>query len=176
MKLTKRNRIIITLIITLLVWGHVIWDYFHGGIPVHYLFMDENMPPMPDWLGAIILPFYSWVALGQIHKRVDAPEPKDSYLTVFLRFLLALGVALTIAICFENGIEIPGYVLLSIFVFAFFFPLYRAEFVMGWVLGLSYTFGAIIPMLFGLVFAGLFFVLYTIGQAVIGVFKTDPSP
>ena len=175
MKLSLNLRLLITIIVTLLVWSHILWDYFHGGIPVHHLFMDENMPPLPNWLGGFILPFFTWVALYRIHKRVDAPDAKDTFHLAIGRFFVALLVAVGISVCFENGIEIPGYILYSIFVLAFIFPLYRAEYILGWVLGCSYTFGAMIPMMFGIVLAGVFFVLYKIGRAIAMVFKSKKA-
>lgn len=167
MKLDLRLRIIITALVTLLVWVHVLWDYFHDGIPVHYLFMDKNMPPFPNWLGAIILPFFCWIILGRIAKRINMTNENHNMKLVFMRFLSALTVSLAISICFENGVEIPGYVLLSIFALAFFFPLYKSEFLLGWVLGTSYTFGAMIPMLFAVVLAGVFFLFYQIKKVVV---------
>ncbi|WP_343485941.1 hypothetical protein [Allomuricauda sp. d1] len=175
MKLTKRNRLIITLVITVLVWAHVLWDYTHGGIPVHYLFMNENMPPFPNWLGAIILPFFTWVLLYRIHKRVDAPDAKDTFRLAISRFFTALVVAGSIAICFELGIEIPGFVLLGILGLGVALPLYKSEFLLGWVLGLSYTFGAMIPMLFAIVLAGVLFLFYKLGRAVVGLFKAKKA-
>ncbi len=169
MQLTKKNRIIITAIVTVLVWTHVLWDYIHGGIPVHYLFRNENMPPFPNWLGAIILPFFTWGLLYRIQKRVDDPNHKDTFKVAFGRFLLALLVSGCIAICFELGIEIPGFVLLGILGLGFFFPLYKSEFLLGWVLALSYSFGAIIPMLFAVVLGGVLFVFYQFVRLLIKV-------
>ncbi|UJH67741.1 hypothetical protein [Allomuricauda sp. SCSIO 65647] len=175
MKLSRNLRFLITVCVTLLVWGHVLWDHFHGGIPVHYLFMDKNMPPFPNWLGGIILPFFTWIALYRIHKRVDAPDSKNTLRLAVGRFLAALLVAASISVCFENGIEIPNYILYSIFVLAFIFPLYKSEYVLGWVLGSSYSFGAMIPMLFGIVLAGVFFVFYKVGRALIKLFSAKKS-
>lgn len=171
MKLTVRLRIIITVIIVLLVWSHVIWDYFHGGIPTHYLFQDASMPGIPNWLGAILLPFFTWFLLGRIRRRVNIPNSKESLGKVGLRFLAAALVAIAISVCFTLGIEIPGYVLLSIFVLAFFFPLFNSEYVLGWVMGSAFTFGAVIPMGFGSLFALVCFVLYKIASAVRGFLK-----
>lgn len=171
MKLTKQNRILFILIITLLVWGHVLWDYFHGGIPVHYLFMNESMPPMPNWLGAIILPFFTWFLLRRIQKRTNVLNSSESLSKVLMRFLIAAVVATGISVCFTMGIEIPGFILLSILGLGLFFPLYKSEFLLGWVLGSSYTFGAIIPMLMGSLFALGCFLLYIVGKFVKGLFS-----
>lgn len=175
MKLSRNLRILITILVTLLVWGHILWDHFHGGIPVHYLLMDKNMPSFPNWLGGIILPFFTWIALYRIHKRVDAPNSKDTLRLAIGRFSAALLVAVSISVCFENGIEIPSYILYSIFILAFIFPLYKSEYLLGWVLGASYTFGAIIPMGFGIILAGVFFVFYKGARAIVRIFKSEKA-
>lgn len=165
-KLTLKNRLLFTLLVTLLVWGHVIWDYFHGGVPTHYLFHDKDMPGIPNWVGAIILPFFTWFLLYRIQKRSDAADPNPGLKLIGLRFLMAALVAIGIAVCFTLGIEIPGFILLSILGLGLFFPLYYSEFLLGWVLGSAFTFGAVIPMGFGSLFALVCFLLFLIGSIV----------
>ena len=175
MKLTLRLRILITGIVTLLVWSHVAWDYFHGGVPTHYLLLDDRLPGIPNWWGAAILPFFTWFMLYRIHKRIDGREllvTSESLRNVVLRFLAAVLVAVSIAVCFMNGIEVIDYIMGSLFVLALFFPLYKSEYILGWVLGASFTFGAIIPMGFGCLLALIFFIFYQLGKTIIGFFRS----
>ena len=162
--LTLKTRIAITHLVTVLIWAHVLWDYFHGGIPTHYLFHNKNMPGIPNWIGAIILPFFTWMLLYRMQKRLDKPNTTEIKRKLFLRFIAAAIVAIGISICFSLGIEIPGFVLLSILGLGFVFPLYYAEFLLGWVLGSAFTFGALIPIGFGSIFVLICFILYQIGR------------
>jgi hypothetical protein len=41
--------------------------------------------------------------------------------------------------------------LVGLLVFAFFFPIYRAECLLGFVLGMTYTFGGVLPIIIGTV-------------------------
>ena len=173
-KLTKNHRIQITLLVTLLVWGHVLWDHLHGGIPTHYLFHSKDMPGIPNWIGALILPFFTWFLLYKIQKRINKVDAPDSLPKVVLRFLAAALVAITIAFCFMNGIEIPTFVLLSVLGLGLFFPLYYSEFLLGWVLGSAFTFGAVIPMGFGSIFALVCYGLYILGRFVLRRLKGTP--
>ena len=59
-QLSQHLRILITAVVTVLVWGHVAWDYAHEGIPVHHIFHSAAMPGMPNWWGAIVLPFFTY--------------------------------------------------------------------------------------------------------------------
>ncbi len=163
MKLPLKLRIVITAFITLLVWGHITWDFFHGGIPTHYLLHDDNLPGIPNWLGGLALPFFTWFLLYRIHKRIDKPEmpvTSERLRSVISRFLLAMGISIAISIFFTFEIDVIDYIMLTIFVLAFIFPLYKSEYLLGWVIGSTFTFGAIIPIGFGSIFALIFFILY----------------
>ncbi len=172
-KLSLRLRIIITAIVTLLVWGHIIWDHFHGGIPTHYLLHDKDMPGIPNWLGALILPFFTWFLLSRIHKRIDKEGSSESLGTVLLRFVAALLVGISMSVFFTLGIDVIDYILLSLFALAFVIPLYKAEYLLGYVLGSAFSFGAIIPMGFGSLLALVFFICYKISRGIIGLFKNQ---
>lgn len=159
---TKQHRLLLTLLITLLVWGHVIWDHFHGGIPTHYLFHDENMPGIPNWAGAIVLPFFAWFLLGRIQKRLDASDSGDTVKKMAIRFFAGLLFAIAISICFLNDIMVVDYLMGAVFLLAFIYPLYKSEYLLGWVIGAAYTFGAIIPIGFGSLLCLLFFLIYSV--------------
>ncbi len=169
--LNQKNRILITLLVTLLIWVHLAWDYFHGGIPTHYILHDDSLPGIPNWLGGIILPFFTYFLLYRIHKRLNTENINESLKKVGLRFFIAALLSTIISICFLNGIDIIDYIMGSILILAFVFPLYKSEFLLGWVIGSALTFGAIIPIAFGSMLCLLFFVLYKMGKGVVGLFK-----
>ncbi|MEM9361788.1 MAG: hypothetical protein AAGA43_04085 [Bacteroidota bacterium] len=166
MTFSKNNRILITLLVTTLALIHILWDHFNGGIPVHYLLHDKSLPGIPNWLGALVLPFFTWLLLYRIGKRVNSTNSKDNLKLVALRFLAALIVSIIIAFCFTHDIALIDYIMLAIFVLAFIFPFYKSEFLLGWVLGSAFTFGAAIPMGFGSLFALVCFIFYHIGRFI----------
>ena len=171
MKLSGNRRILITGIVTLLVWGHILWDYFHGGIPTHYVLHDKDLPGIPNWWGGIILPIFTWFLLYRIHKRIDAVGNRESLRVIALRFLAGLAFAITISVCFLNDIDVVDYLMGLLFLLAFIFPLYKSEYLLGWVIGAAYTFGAIIPMGFGSMLCLLFFLFYKGTRLLIGAFN-----
>jgi len=177
MKLSLRLRIIITAFVTLLVWGHIGWDHLDGGIPTHYLLHDDNLPGIPNWLGGIVFPFFIWFLLYRIHKRIDAGEDiaSESLRAVVIRFLLAMGVAIAISVFFTLEIGLIDYIMPAIFVLAFIFPLYKSEYLLGWVVGSAFTFGAIIPIGFGSLFALVFFVVYKATRAILNFFRAKKT-
>ena len=60
----------------------------------------------------------------------------------------------------------------ALFILAFFKPLYKSEYLLGFVLGATFTFGGMIPMGFGSVLALLFFMFYTIGRILLGLLRS----
>ena len=167
----KQHRLLLTLFISILVWGHVIWDHFHGGIPTHYLFHNENMPGIPNWVGAIVLPFFAWFLLGRIQKRLNVSDSGDTVKKIVMRSFAGLLFAIAISICFLNDIMIVDYLMGAVFLLAFIFPLYKSEYLLGWVIGAAYTFGAIIPIGFGSLLALIFFLLFLFGKWVRTIFQ-----
>lgn len=175
MKLPLRLRVLITSTVTFLVWGHIAWDHFHGGIPTHYLLHDDSLPGIPNWLGAIVLPFFTWFLLYRIHTRIDLPDipnVSESINKVYFRFIAAFLVSVSIAIFFTLEIDIIDYLMGCIFILAFFLPLYKSEYLLGWVLGSAFTFGAIIPIGFGSIFALILFIFYKVSRVVLGLFQS----
>jgi hypothetical protein len=174
MKLPINLRIGITAIFTFLVWGHILWDFFHGGIPTHYLLHDDNLPGIPNWLGGIVFPLFTWFMLYRIHKRIDieVDVASESLRAVMMRFLLAMGVAIAISVFFSLEIGLIEYIMPTIFVLAFVFPLYKSEHLLGWVIGSTFTFGAIIPMGFGSLFVLVFYIAYKVTMGILGYFRT----
>ncbi|MEP3210415.1 MAG: hypothetical protein ABJN95_14540 [Maribacter sp.] len=172
MKLPLPLRVGITAVVTLMVWAHIGWDYFHEGIPTHYLLHDKDLPGIPNWLGGLVLPFFTWFLLYRIHKRIDeSKSSSESLQLVILRFLLAMGVAIALSVFYTLDISLIDYIMPTIFILAFIFPLYKSEYLLGWVLGSSFTFGAIIPIGFGSLFALVFFMFYRVPRGVFNYFK-----
>jgi hypothetical protein len=175
MKLPLKLRLVLTAVVTLLVWSHILWDYFHGGIPTHYLLHNSDLPGIPNWLGGVILPFFTWFLLYRIHKRIDIAGrsvASESLRNAMFRFLAGILFAVTISVCFMNGIDVIDYIMGCIFILAFFFPLYKSEYLLGWVLGAAFTFGAIIPMGFGSLLALVFFLFYQLAKTIAGIFRS----
>lgn len=177
-KISLRLRLGITVVVTFLIWGQLAWDYFHGGIPTHYLLHDGDLPGITNWWGAIVLPFFTWFLLYRIHKRIDGPNmpvASESLRIIILRFFAAAFVAIAISIFFMNSIDVIDYIMGCLFVLAFFFPLYKSEYLLGWVLGSAFIFGAIIPISFSSIIALVFFLFYKILRVIINYFQSKKT-
>ncbi|MFT6933958.1 MAG: hypothetical protein ACJAUQ_000337 [Maribacter sp.] len=171
-QLTQKRRLLITVVITLVLGAHIGWDYFHGGIPTHYILHSKDMPGIPNWWGAFVLPVFTYFLLFRISKRLNEPDKKESLKLICLRLLTGLLFAIIISVTFLNGIEVNDYLIGLIFILSFMFPLFKSEYLFGWVLGAAFAFGAIIPILFGSILCLIFFIIYQLVRVIKKVIKT----
>jgi hypothetical protein len=162
-KLTLKKRLIFTGIVTILIWGHLAWDYFHGGVPTHHMLHRGDLPGISNWWGGIVLPLFTWFLLYLIQKRMSVSDKSNSnsdLIHFVYRFLGALLFGIVLSSFFTIGSDIPGYMMIAIIVLSFFIPLYRPEYLLGFVLGMTYTFGAILPMGIGIILTVISIISY----------------
>ncbi|HLK29223.1 MAG TPA: hypothetical protein VKT28_11650 [Puia sp.] len=162
----KRIRLIITVVISVLIFSLLIWDYFHGGVPRHHLLNQKNLPAISNWWGAILLPVLSWILLSRIKSRIEKQTTSDSQYqllvkNILMRFAIGLIFAMLLSFSFVNDYKpFLDNVLYIILVLSFFIPIFFSEFMLGFILGMSYTFGAILPTAFILIIAAIGFIIY----------------
>lgn len=162
--LSFKNRLIFTGIITAAIWALLGWNFTHGGVPSHHILADENLPSISNWWGVILLPLLTWFLLFRIQKRLtdknnlkpDAPQKGVVY-----AFLAALFFGILLSVFFMlDYADLTGKMLMSVFLLALFFPVYRSEYLLGFVLGMTFTFGAILPTGIGSLLCLIAFLLF----------------
>lgn len=161
-----RIRIYVTSVVSIAIWILLTWNHYHGGIPSHHILADKDLPEISNLWGAFLLPVLTWLLLYRVQKRIISQS--NAYAApVLIRhaiysfaFSLAFGIA---AACFFSyGYpDMTGNLMLGIPVVALFFPVYRAECLLGFVIGMSVTFGAVLPTAIGSILASIAFVLFS---------------
>jgi hypothetical protein len=157
--------LIIVAIISVCIWSLLIWEHFHGGVPSHSFMARKDMPSISNWWGGLLLPLLTYFSIYRIQKRVFTEEnkvvkPKELQ-SILLRFVAGLIYAGSLAYCFlTDKADINGILFQGLFILALIFPLYKAEFFLGFVIGMTYTFGAILPTFIASVFVGLSYVAH----------------
>ncbi|QIB65753.1 hypothetical protein [Kineobactrum salinum] len=157
----KTIRAYLVSIVTVFVLGHLGWQHFNGGVVSHHLLHRADFPAISNWWGIVILPFLAWFATTRIRKRIafqsDAASAgrkiPNGILIGFFGMLLA---SLLQSVAFEFGYEnITMYIALAVLLIGLFLPIYRAECILGHVLGATFTFGPVIPIIGMLVIAAI---------------------
>ena len=163
--LFKKIGLAITATISVCILVLLIWEHYHGGVPSHSFMARKDMPSISNWWGALLLPVLSWFSIFRLQKRLFLDETKlvspQKLQSALLFFIAGLCYAGSMAYCFVthrediNGVLFPG-----LFLLALILPLYRAEFFLGFVIGMTYTFGAILPTFIALVFVSISFMAH----------------
>ncbi|WP_461054376.1 hypothetical protein [Spirosoma arcticum] len=134
------------------IWLLLIWDYHHGGVPSHHILQRKDMPEFSNWWGGLLLPLLTWFLLYRIQKRIINPKNGNSRaskfsLNILYAFIIALCFGILLSVFFTFGYtEMPLYMLTGLLLLALFLPIYRAECFLGCVIGMTFTFGGVLPI------------------------------
>lgn len=143
--------------VTLTIWSMLIWQYFNEGVPSHHLLQRADYPAMSNWWGGLLLPVLSWGLLARIKKRIiNSPSENFPVLvkqaSVGLVLSLVYGTILSLTFLYGYS-DVAAVLFPGILFFALFFRVYREEFLLGFILSMSFVFGAILPIIFAAVIA-----------------------
>ena len=170
------TRLSFTALVSVAIWGLLAWDYSHGGVPLHHLLANPGLPAVSNWWGGLLLPVLTWLLLARIEQ--NATGKGDSSTTAhpsFRRegygFTGAVVVGVLIAVLFTYGYpDSAGNVILGLFLGALFVPIYRPECLLGFVLSMTFTFGAVLPIVIGTILGLIGLVLYAWFRPALGYF------
>ena len=166
--LSFKNRLLFTIVVSLLMWSFLAWDYFHEGVPTHYILHNDEYPGFSNWWGAITIPLVTWGLLYLIHLRVLKEKPKNISASIAYGFIGLLLYGIVSSFLFMMGFEtILLYMTVALIVSAFFIPIYRPECLLGYILAMTYVFGAILPLLFGIIFWTLYIIAYKLPRIIL---------
>lgn len=136
---------------------HLGWEALHGGIVSHHLLQRSDLPGLHNAWGLLLLPALATWAAGRLPRLPATPR---AWAPVALGFALPLVLGAALSAAFQMQLQaLTEAVFFSLLLLALLLPAHRPESLFGFVLGMSWTFGAIIPTLIGSVIAGLSWVV-----------------
>ncbi len=156
---SRSMRLWITAAVLVAQLAHLAWEHFHGGVASHHVLRRADLPAISNWWGAVVLPLLTWFLTGRIQKRVGARAAGVQTVaglpgSVVAGFGGALLVGAVIAGSFAIGAQgITSWAFQAMLVLAVLLPAYRAECLLGFVLGMTLTFGAVLPTAIGSIVA-----------------------
>lgn len=163
----SKIRLYFTEFIIIVTCSTLMWQYFHEGVPSHHLLQRADLPAISNWWGALLLPALSWFLLGLVKKRITQPTNQLTFNRALTHFVIALGYGAILSLAFTLGYpEISGVLFPGILFFAIFFKVYREEFVLGFILSMSVTFGAVLPTIFAALIGLAAFVVHVSMQFI----------
>ena len=160
-KRIPRLRLYVVTFVALWEMAHLAWEQLNDGIKSHHFLAMKEMPAISNWWGLLLLPILAWFLAGSIQKRIDfQSNGKDSKSQVLASIVVG-GVAslifgILLSFFFTNGNEnITSYLFFGMLLLALILPIYRAECLLGFVLGMTFTFGAVLPAFIGSIVAAV---------------------
>jgi hypothetical protein len=150
-----KTRIYFTCIVTIGIWSLLIWSHYHGGVPVHHLLARQDLPGFSNWWGGFTVPLLTWWLLYRIQQRIypkqttngQVPNIPKHVLYGFIGGIL-FGAVLSTFFTLGNS-DVPPYMLLGLLLIAPFLAVHRSECLLGFVLGMTFTFGGVLPIIIG---------------------------
>lgn len=143
-----------------LVSVHIAFEHFNGGVKTHHFLARADLPGFSNWLGIIILPWLGFAVAARINSVQAADTRRPFPRSIALALAGACGYGVALAASFHVGMEQVSFAaFIGLFVCALALPVYRAEYILGFVVGMMVIFGSVIPLIIALVFAALSFVV-----------------
>jgi len=149
----------LTAAVTFAEVAHLGWEHFNGGIVSHHLLNRADLPAISNAWGLLLLPALTWFLGGLALKPESASSGSIQAgqwpaASVIAGFAAALLLGALLSVCFTRGYETAASSLfLGMFVLALLLRVYRAECLLGFVLGMTFTFGAVLPTIIGSIIA-----------------------
>ena len=154
-----RLRLGFTAAATLAELANLAWEHLHGGIVTHHLFARADLPGISNAWSAWLVPALAWFLTGRMQRRIalhagGVRARAAIYRKMAVGLVAGLLFGVGIAVSFTGGYETAlSWLFWGMFVLALLLPGYRAECLLGFVLGMMHTFGALLPALVASVIA-----------------------
>jgi hypothetical protein len=148
-------RFYLTITVLLAEIAHLSWEHFHGGVQTHHFLRRADLPAISNWWGLVLLPVLTWFLTGRTQKRMAAlTDTQQAISTQTLRVIAGFVGALSVSFTRDDE-NVSLVLLLGTLLLGLLLPIYRAECVLGFVLGMTVTFGAVIPTIIASIIAML---------------------
>ena len=155
----------------------ILWEHFNGGVITHHLLAREDLPGISNFWGLLSIPLLAWLTLSLINKQRDRiiksePSNLENYDKKTLKgFLAALLFGIIASLLWEfNLSNILQYFILAPILIAIFKPVHLPEYLLGFVIGMLFTFGGILPIIVGTVLLLLCFLINLLTRVIKNIF------
>ena len=150
-----RLRFYLTVLATLAELANLMWEHFNGGVLSHHILDRSDLPAVSNWWSGLLIPALTWFLMGRIQARIALRSDAEQAalrlpVGVIAGFVGSLLFGILISVSFTNGYEtLSSFSFPCMVLLALLLPGYRAECVLGFVLGMTFTFGAVLPTAVG---------------------------
>jgi hypothetical protein len=123
------------------------------GVISHHILHRADLPAISNWWSLLLVPTLVWLLTGAIARRFSVCETTRTNglkMAVFSGFTGGFLIGAGLSIAFQtNHLIVAAVLFQGMFLLALFVRLYRAEYLLGIVLAMMFTFGAVLPTAIG---------------------------
>lgn len=147
------------------------WEASHGGIQSHHLLARAELPAMSNLWGLVTLPALGWLAAYFVRRRSASTGHAGARAVAAFFCALILGGALSTA--FKFGLEdVSAGLFLGAILAGLVAPTYRAEYLFGFVIGMTWVVGPVLPIIAGILAATISVLAhFVLRPAAVGLFR-----
>jgi hypothetical protein len=152
-------------------------EHFNGGVRSHHLLDRADLPVISNWLGLVTLPLLGWLLGVRLRTHMASHTRPGLPARIGLGLICSVLYGAALAASFELGASaITSGLFLGLFLLAAVLPIYRVECLFGFVVGMTFTFGAVLPALVAAVFAAVSILVRFAFRAVLAVVRPPAGP
>ena len=135
--------------------AYLAWQDTHGGVVSHHLLDRRSLPAISNWWGLAILPLIAGLASWSVQRRAALHATALTKAVAATIGALLVGAALSISFAVDSNGSATSYIFFAALASGVVLPTYRAEYVFGFVVGMSFVFGLVLPSIIALVAAAI---------------------
>lgn len=147
-------------------------EHFNGGVRSHHLLDRQDLPAISNGFGLIVLPVLGWLLGVRLGNGMTSITKSQSSIAIGVGLVCSLFYGAALAASFEIGASaITSGLFVGLFLLAAVLPIYRVEYIFGFVVGMTFTFGAVLPFLVALVVAAVSALVHFAFRAVMSAIR-----
>lgn len=148
-------------------------EYLNGGVRSHHLLDRPDLPAISNGFGLLILPILGWLLGIRFRAHLTSSIGSGLSICILAGLVCSLMYGGALAISFELGPSAwTSGLFFGLFLLAAVLPIYRTECIFGFVVGMTFTFGAVLPTLVAVVFAAVSVVVHFAFRAVMSAIRS----
>lgn len=152
-------------------------EHFNGGVRSHHLLDRHDLPTVSNWLGLVVLPSLGWLLGVRLRNRMTSVTRSASPSGIGIGLVCSLLYGAALAASFVVGASaITSGLFIGLFVLAVLLPIYRVEYIFGFAVGMTFTFGGVLPVLVALVVAAVSALVHFAFRAVRSAIRPPAGP
>lgn len=149
-------------------------EHFNGGVRSHHLLDRRDLPSISNWFGLVVLPLLGWLLDVRVRNLVTSVTRFGSPIGIGICVGGSLLYGAVLATSFQIGASgMTSGLFFGLFLLAAVLPIYHVEYIFGFVVGMTFTFGAVLPVLVALVVAAGSALLHFAFRAVVSAMRAS---